>query len=585
MKTHVSTRRNRDRSAEQEDGLSRARSASRDAQGHKANPADLAVLEADRVLATRWKFALALSTPGIFAGIDFDEEEEQGQVDEDLQAEEGLSAKQDERQDVKEKLHLELLSNTVVREISDVFITGPVRSGLLETHEDTVRDNMLAVCVLLESAVEAGSGTAMHGPLQWKLVSMLISPSLSPDLRSLDQGNDKLGQQDAAGLEDARLQTELLVCIDSMSPHLSTAALKLFSALLDLNDARILHSLILRQLYSGYHLQAAPDGTPPPPNPLRTPPRSQYEKPSRSAARLGHPRSTGNAIDFLDKYPGSPRPPVTNSKHKVNTMTDQELKDLVTFESYLTDEQAQAAARLAAYTSPMGSSQARSCSPRKLKPSKLSISIDTNPPSFGTTDGAGVTSGATTPDFTEGLFLTVLLNKLERMLDSSLEENLLLTGILAKLAQCPHRVIHSYLYEESIPVKDFRAAFDGRPYEMTTFDAEQGDTLLSIKPNVRTLANALATVWKEAQERAQDLEPEFKQHHEWTRLQLGADGEFSPDIGADHGLLKVLSGSSDFGPSKQRFVRAYVVVEEFLKELASVLQAKQNLACLQLDLQ
>ncbi|GBG31863.1 Protein FAM160B1 [Hondaea fermentalgiana] len=544
------------------------------------------VQEADRVLAMRWKFALALSTPGVFTSIDLnashDEDSVGGEMTDDDNDDVGegsdlnlngkSSTMKSMKADAEEDEAVELLPRALVREITESFLTGPLRAALLETHEEMARDAMLAVCVLLESAAESGSGTARHGPLQWNLVSMLISPALEPDMRTLDQENDKLEQADAQ--ETARLQTELLVRIDSMSPQVSMAALKLFSALLDLNDARILHSLVLRQLYGGLHLEGAPEGTVPPLDPLRTPPR----KPTKLSRRV-RTASAGNAVDFLDKYPGSPKPPVISSERKLKAISNQERKDLVTFETYLTDEQTCAAARLAAYTSPVCSEHARSCSPQKKSKRAAAASAAEAP---SKERDSGQTTGKAA--FVEGLFLSVVLNKLERMLDSSLEENLLLTGILAKLAQCPHRVMHSYLYDEAISLRDFRAAFEGRPYTLSAFDAEQGDTLLKIKEGVRTLANVLSSVWKEALERAQDFGADFEAQHTFTRSQLGADGDL--DFG-DEGLdaSSVSAALADFGPSKKRFVQAYVVIEEFFKELASVLQAKQNLALLQHDLQ
>ena len=66
-----------------------------------------------------------------------------------------------------------------------------------------------------------------------------------------------LAMSSAQRAEISRLQSTLLFRIEAMAANLSTSALKLFATLLDLNDPRILHSFVMRQLYPGSHLQTA----------------------------------------------------------------------------------------------------------------------------------------------------------------------------------------------------------------------------------------------------------------------------------------------------------------------------------------
>jgi hypothetical protein len=78
-------------------------------------------------------------------------------------------------------------------------------------------------------------------------------------------------------------------------------------------------------------------------------------------------------------------------------------------------------------------------------------------PSAGDQKGSGSGGGSSgggggSQDYYEGLFLATLLNKLDNFYDNAFKTNLRLTSVLARLAYCPHPVLHLYLYEPALPV-------------------------------------------------------------------------------------------------------------------------------------
>mmetsp|Transcript_8012 Transcript_8012/g.12930 ORF Transcript_8012/g.12930 Transcript_8012/m.12930 type:complete len:799 (+) Transcript_8012:169-2565(+) len=500
------------------------------------------VIKADDDLINIWCFANALSVPGVMVAINPQES----------------VVEHYEPQDAHVKSPCEILSNQILLSVGDVFLKGVLFNSLIETSEVTARDAMHIVSNLLRSM--AHSGQELYSPLLWELISMLIPTDLDVDTRS-----DKTTMEDSQqeGEEDvdraskiARLHSVLLFRLDSMAPHLSKAALKLYSALLDLNDPRVLHSLVLRQLYPGNHLCRAAK--------FKTDDETGHTTPKKIKPGPG----ASGAISFLDNYPGSPIPPPRNQGKTRKDMSRQEGEDLASFEAYLTDGQGEAAAKIAAFSSVISTTHTSYTSPCHGKKKPVD-SIETD-----------VSLGES--PFHEGLFISLLFNKMERMLDNSLEENLVLTGILAKFAQCPHKLLHSYFYDESISGPDFAAACDGMAYG-ERFSKQSKIDLLAVKKSVRTPSSVLATVWKEALERADDVMPEFEQQRKQTRTSLGVDSVLN-EAGEEDYLICSNSAEEGCSPSRLRFIQAYIVLEEFLKELASILQAKQNLTPLALEL-
>jgi hypothetical protein len=147
--------------------------------------------------------------------------------------------------------------------------------------------------------------------------------------------------------------------------------------------------------------------------------------------------------------------------------------------------------------------------------------------------------------FYEGLFLDILFNRLENMLEHSLEANLVLTEVLSKLALSTVPSLHDFLFETQ-----------------------------EILPGIRTLKSILKDLWKEAQTRAGRIRG-FDRKIQDIRVTMGV---VSSSEGGANG-----SSISDFDVdvSHMKFMEAYVVLEEFLKELSCISQAKHMVAFMQ----
>jgi hypothetical protein len=152
--------------------------------------------------------------------------------------------------------------------------------------------------------------------------------------------------------------------------------------------------------------------------------------------------------------------------------------------------------------------------------------------------GAAAADGAG-EGFYEGLFLALLFTKLECIFENSLSTNLRLTSVLARLAACPHPVLHNYLLDPRGPHAK----------------------------GVRRLLPTLVNVWNAATERAKDL-------RDFERLLQEAKRRV--DEGKE-------AGSMLEGFEVERFLQGVLVLREFVRELAAIAQAKATLQGLHLE--
>jgi len=408
---------------------------------------------------------------------------------------------------------LQKLSVCLLQTLQTVFFEDTLNELLMVTSESVSCAALSCVCDLLEIFV----GTEFQSPVCWKFVSFLINTSC------LDDPDDK-------PKEDSMVQKVLVSRLDSMSPIVSARGLAFFSCLLELDDPRILHCLVLRNLYNGNHLLPSMEDNN---DAMKTPVKKR-------------PESSGPSLEFLNGFPGSPKPPAYNNR---KSLSEKEVEDLVSFESYLTDGQQKAAAKLAAFSSPCVLHLSRIASPARCLNRKSLKS----------------------QHFEESEFMNLIMNKLERLLDTSFQENLQLTAIIATLAQCPHALLHSYIYDTEISAAELEQACEGNLSSVSKFSLKQ-DSVFRLRTDVRSVSRILSSVWTEAAERAEDMGQGFESHR------MAVVKALSPDASDQHQL------SDLYSETRQSFVQAYVVLEEFLKELSSILQAKQNLAFLQTSL-
>jgi hypothetical protein len=155
-------------------------------------------------------------------------------------------------------------------------------------------------------------------------------------------------------------------------------------------------------------------------------------------------------------------------------------------------------------------------------------------------------------EYRETPFLYALFNRLECMLTQPLAVNLMATGLAARFTYSPLPAVDSFFLDAALPVKD----------------------------SVRTLPRVLEKLAAEAQERGSQI-PGYEKLLETTRLALVAPTRGAADE-------KIVMGEDD-GDSdvrdRKRFLQAVVVLEEFCKELAAVVQTKKSRAPMEMDFQ
>ena len=165
--------------------------------------------------------------------------------------------------------------------------------------------------------------------------------------------------------------------------------------------------------------------------------------------------------------------------------------------------------------------------------------------------------------YIEGSFMCALYNKLEGMLDRSLDENLTLTEIFAKLAQCPDQRVQNLLIWEK---KDNDNDNDNN--NDNDNDNDNGN-----KMERRSLVLVLKSVWQEAQDRVNEVD-NFDGAIEAHRVRLGTIME------GRHGDRDTPKASRNNTKMQSSFCEGYVLLEEFVKEISAIIQARGELEVL-----
>ena len=111
--------------------------------------------------------------------------------------------------------------------------------------------------------------------------------------------------------------------------------------------------------------------------------------------------------------------------------------------------------------------------------------------------------------------MNALYDKLEGMLDETLDENLVLTEIFAKLAQCPDQRVQNLLTWEEKEDKE-----EEEEEESTERVAREKDDDDAMRKKRRSLATVMKSVWYEAKERVNEVD-NFEEAIDAHRLRLG----------------------------------------------------------------
>ena len=148
-------------------------------------------------------------------------------------------------------------------------------------------------------------------------------------------------------------------------------------------------------------------------------------------------------------------------------------------------------------------------------------------------------------------FLDALLRKLQASLSQAGSMNLAVTGTLTRLSQCGNPLVHAYLFPRSV--------------------LQQQDA----PARWQSLASTLATLWEHARRRAAKV-PEFEAAVAAARKRL-VDDLGGQQASPPRGRLPRAQDRMMFTFSKERrmFIEAFVLLEEFVKEVSAVLDAKR----------
>ena len=228
-------------------------------------------------------------------------------------------------------------------------------------------------------------------------------------------------------------------------------------------------------------------------------------------------------------------------------------------QSYLTDGRRTTASRIAAYSSLTSQRQTPTGSKRA---------------SFGSPLAPATPENQAELPFYEGHFLSVLFDKLDDMLETSSDENLLMTGILAKLAQHPHDILHAYLFSLPLTTSQFSSACASPASPRKQLKDAPGAAWCVHKSGVRNLSRTLKSVWENARTRAEEIKG-FDDHLARVMARMGVRGG---------GQMEESSGKAAYPYPLDGFLEAYIILEEFLKEIAAILQARDDLQGLRVRL-
>ena len=117
--------------------------------------------------------------------------------------------------------------------------------------------------------------------------------------------------------------------------------------------------------------------------------------------------------------------------------------------------------------------------------------------------------------------MNALYDKLEGMLDETLDENLVLTEIFAKLAQCPDQRVQNLLTWEEEEDKEEDKEEEEESTERVAREKDDDDADDdAMRKKRRSLATVMKSVWYEAKERVNEVD-NFEEAIDAHRLRLG----------------------------------------------------------------
>jgi hypothetical protein len=144
-------------------------------------------------------------------------------------------------------------------------------------------------------------------------------------------------------------------------------------------------------------------------------------------------------------------------------------------------------------------------------------------------------SSSDSQEFYEGLFLRTIFNKLDVILTNKFAVNLKITSIFARILAIPDPFIHSFFLDPKLPTK----------------------------PGIRLFLTILRDIWDRARKQMEKI-PQSRKRLEDARRAI--------DTSAERTMIEAVA--------TDQFFQGVMVLEEFLKELVSICQAKHTLESL-----
>eukprot|EP00455_Lapot_gusevi_P050270 TRINITY_DN7255_c0_g1_i5.p1 TRINITY_DN7255_c0_g1~~TRINITY_DN7255_c0_g1_i5.p1 ORF type:complete len:771 (-),score=194.80 TRINITY_DN7255_c0_g1_i5:178-2490(-) len=373
-----------------------------------------------------------------------------------------------------------------------------------------------------------------------------------------DSGNDTASGSDAndssAGGNDSAnhsvsMSSVLMVLVARIKADVATATatLGLFQALIDTLQVEVLWSLALQPLATGRHLKPAQ--------------RAQH----LARSQLYHIRVS----DIMSKFPAM-----------------RHIAQFAQLEDYLLDAQDQAQVWLqrwqdvvlpieGASTPADGSVEEKTDGPSS-EPNSTPTSPDNQPPTQTDSSSQQPEEGEVASQasqgcdakeqesegdhFEGGAFLQLLFHRLGHLHHQPFALNLALTSVLAHLAHCPHPLLHAFLLDPNLPTLPHTPhllALLQQVYEAGMKSAASMPDYVSRLQAARAALNQGSSVLPPA-----NLTPH----------PTPASGSGSDDI-----EWVEQAGQSDEPVDVNNFLHGQIVLEEFLKELLAIAQAKSTL--------
>ncbi len=495
------------------------------------------------------------------------------------------------------------LVESIIREIRERFFEDRLLPALMSVSENGQTAATVYTHTMLQTLCQT---TRPRNPLLSAFLHCLLGndndpeidpslPSPSPKKKSIteSQVGDSKGSNSkkkirknssSNGSNSIDIRTVLIHRISSQAQSVSEVTMELFNCFFEVGGSYVLHNLVIRNMLN-FKLDIGNSNSND-----KTIANHNDDNNDGSSSLLNSKNPTKS---FLNVFPDPPLPPKSKDDNNNddgdlisfsdnNNNQEEEDEDLV-FPEYLTDAHKQYVSRMAQYWSVsshsalMDNFSGSLSSPNKSKLTNSSSGITgiiTTPTNLKVKDGEidgtnnnnnnATTTPIKNPVFYEGLFLTTLLDKLESMLDHSLDENLVLTGLWSQLAQCPHPRVYHYLF--SIKKSEGKSNND-----------DDG-------ANTRSFLGVLQSLWSEAQETLSKI-PDGENILINTRKRLGInmdENRKNQDLDEDGYIIQdydneVNDDDDITNMSNKTFFEGMCVLEEFLKEIAGILKAREEL--------